>query len=95
MLYLGAGVAGIYNVATLQEVRRQGIGSALTVAPLLQARAWGYHIGTLQSTPMGLHLYYRLGFREYCTFQAYFWQGANKEPHTSICAMDSRIQVGR
>ncbi len=75
LLYLGAGVAGIYNVATLPEVRRQGSGSALTIAPLLQARAWGYRIGTLQSTPMGLNLYRRLGFREYCTFHAYFWQG--------------------
>ena len=77
LLYLGGGVAGIYNVATLPEVRRQGIGSALTVAPLLQARTWVYSIGTLQSTPMGLHLYRRLGFREYCTFHAYFWQSEN------------------
>jgi GNAT superfamily N-acetyltransferase len=84
LLYLGGGVAGIYNVATLPEVRHQGIGSALTVAPLLQARTWGYRIGTLQSTPMGLHLYHRLRFREYCTFHAYFWEGANEKPHTSI-----------
>jgi GNAT superfamily N-acetyltransferase len=77
LLYLGGGVAGIYNVATLPEVRRQGIGSALAVAPLLQARAWGYRIGTLQSTPMGHNLYHHLGFRVYCTFQAYFWQGAH------------------
>src|SRR5215469_15902402 len=70
LLYVAGGVAGIYNVATLPEVRRQGIGSALTVAPLLQARTWGYRIGTLQSTPMGLNLYRRLGFPEYCTFQA-------------------------
>ena len=75
LLYLAGGVAGIYNVATLPEVRQRGIGSALTVAPLLDARAWGYRIGTLQSTPMGLNLYRRLGFREYCTFHAYFWQG--------------------
>ncbi len=75
LLYLGGGVAGIYNVTTLPEVRRQGIGRALTVAPLLEARAWGYRIGTLQSTPMGLNLYRRLGFREYCTFHAYFWPG--------------------
>jgi ribosomal protein S18 acetylase RimI-like enzyme len=74
LLYLGGGVAGIYNVTTLPEVRRQGIGTALTVVPLLEARAKGYRIGTLQSTPMGLNLYRRLGFREYCTFQAYFWQ---------------------
>jgi GNAT superfamily N-acetyltransferase len=76
LLFLGGGVAGVYNVATLPEVRRQGIGSALTMAPLLEARAWGYRIGTLQSTPMGLNLYRRLGFREYCKFHAYFWQGA-------------------
>jgi GNAT superfamily N-acetyltransferase len=74
LLYPGGGVAGIYNVATLPEFRHQGIGSALTVAPLLQARTWGYRIGTLQSSPMGLHLYRRLGFHEYCTFQAFFWQ---------------------
>lgn len=75
LLYLGGGVAGIYNVATLTDFRHQGIGSALTLAPLLQARAWGYQIGTLQSSPMGINLYRRLGFREYCTFQAYFWEG--------------------
>jgi ribosomal protein S18 acetylase RimI-like enzyme len=75
MLYLGGGVAGIYNVATLPGARRQRIGGALTTAPLLQARALGYRTGTLQSTPMGLNLYHRLGFREYCTFRAYFWQG--------------------
>lgn len=75
LLYLGGGVAGIYNVTTLPEMRRQGIGSALTLAPLLQARTLGYHIGILQSSPMGLHLYQSLGFREYCTFKAYFWEG--------------------
>jgi ribosomal protein S18 acetylase RimI-like enzyme len=74
LLYLGGGVAGIYNVATLPEVRRQGIGSALTVVPLLQARTLGYRIGTLQSSQMGLNLYRCLGFRQYCTFHAYFWQ---------------------
>jgi ribosomal protein S18 acetylase RimI-like enzyme len=75
LLYLGGGVAGIYYVATLPEARRRGIGSALTVAPLLQAQARGYRIGTLQSTPVGLNLYRRLGFREYCVFYAYFWGG--------------------
>lgn len=74
LLFLSGGVAGIYNVATLPEFRHQGIGSALTLAPLLQARTWGYHIGTLQSSPMGFHLYRRLGFQEYCTFQVYFWE---------------------
>jgi hypothetical protein len=47
----------------------------LTLFPLLQARERGYRIGTLQSTDMGLHVYQRLGFREYCAFSVYFWQG--------------------
>ncbi len=75
LLFLGGGVAGIYNVATLPEVRKRGIGSALTLFPLLQARERGYRIGTLQSTEMGLHVYQRLGFHEYCAFSVYFWQG--------------------
>jgi GNAT superfamily N-acetyltransferase len=75
LLFLAGGVAGIYNVATLPAFRGQGIGSALTVAPLLDARARGYKIGVLQSSPMGLNLYKRLGFKEYCAFNAYFWEG--------------------
>ncbi len=74
LLFLAGGVAGIYNVATLPEARSQGIGTALTVAPLLAARALGYRIGTLQSTKMGFNVYRRLGFQEYCTFSFYFWQ---------------------
>ena len=70
-LFLGAGVAGIYNVATLQDYRRKGFGAALTIAPLLQARAQGFLIAVLESSREGLNLYSRLGFKQYCQFEQY------------------------
>jgi len=75
-LLLGeGGIAGINFVATLPEARGQGIGSALTLVPLLDARVMGYRIGVLGATQMGLGVYQRLGFREYFKFGVYVWQG--------------------
>jgi ribosomal protein S18 acetylase RimI-like enzyme len=71
--FLGAGVVGIYSIATLPAWRRQGIGGAMTMAPLRNAQARDYQIGILHAEPAGLSLYHHLGFREYCALRPYLW----------------------
>ena len=72
-LYLGAGVAGIYDVGTLPRARRQGVGTALTLTPLRLARERGYRIGILHASEMGYPIYRRIGFKEFCTLSHYLY----------------------
>jgi GNAT superfamily N-acetyltransferase len=72
-MYLGAGVAGIYFVFTVPQARRQGIGAAITVAALRDARDMGYQVGVLGSSESGFPVYERVGFRQYCNFMIYEW----------------------
>ncbi|WP_141620414.1 GNAT family N-acetyltransferase [Myxococcus sp. AB036A] len=65
------GVAGLYSVATVRHARRRGIGAALTLAPLLDAREAGYRTATLQASAQGQGVYSRLGFVPQGTFREY------------------------
>ena len=74
-LFLAGGVAGLHNVVTLPRARRRGIGTAITLAPLLRARDMGYRVAVLSSSQRGYDLYHRLGFEEYFQESTYFWNG--------------------
>jgi len=58
-------------VTTLVEQRRRGIGLTLTEATLHFARSQGARFATLQSSPEGLHVYERAGFREFGQVDVY------------------------
>lgn len=67
------GVAGLYNVANLPEVRRKGIGSMISYVPFIDAVDKGYKIGILHSSRIGYNVYKRLGFEEICKLVRYQW----------------------
>jgi ribosomal protein S18 acetylase RimI-like enzyme len=74
LLFYSAGVAGIYCIATLPHMRGHGIGAALTLTPLQEAQALGYHYGILQSSDQGYTLYRRLGFERLFDVGHFFWK---------------------
>jgi hypothetical protein len=73
---LAAGVVGIFNVATLEAARGRGIGTAITLAPLIDARDHGYHVGVLQASEMGYPIYAQMGFTEQFRYHLYHWEPA-------------------
>lgn len=72
-LFLAAGAAGIYFVMTVPKARRQGIGAAITLKALQDARQLGYRVGVLGSSKPGYAVYQRLGFQEFCQIGIYEW----------------------
>lgn len=70
-LFIGGGAAGIYNVATLPQARGQGIGTAVTLVALQEARARGETVGVLHASDMAHSVYRRMGFTECCVWDCY------------------------
>jgi ribosomal protein S18 acetylase RimI-like enzyme len=80
MTYCEGDTAGVWWVAVLPEARRRGIGTVMTVKPLLEARSQGLRYGILISSQMGYSSYRRLGFQEYTKLR--YWLHGSESPFT-------------
>jgi GNAT superfamily N-acetyltransferase len=74
MLLDSQGVAGVYVVTTLEELRGRGIGTRMTAAALRAGQQRGLQVGTLQSTPLGIPVYRRMGFTTVTEYRIFTFQ---------------------
>ena len=69
---VGGGALGVYNVATLPGWQRRGFGETVMRHALADAQSrLGLCRAVLQSTPAGLRIYERMGFRRVASVAVY------------------------
>jgi GNAT superfamily N-acetyltransferase len=62
---------GVYNIATIESARRQGLGAAMTDRLAADGAAAGCDVAILQSSAMGRSVYERLGYRLVVAYDGY------------------------
>jgi ribosomal protein S18 acetylase RimI-like enzyme len=72
LIFLGAGVAGVFDVGVVRRARGRGIGRAVTVAAVSHAKRLGYRYAVLQASGEGEGVYRRIGFEEVCRISLWF-----------------------
>lgn len=65
------GVAGIYNVATIDAHRKKGLGEAMTWHGVRRGRELGCLFSSLQASDMGKPIYERMGYRVVTTYPTF------------------------
>jgi len=70
-LFSYAGVAGIWDIVTLPEARRKGIGTDMTLHALEEGKKLGFSIGVLTASDEGQFVYKKLGFLPMQQFYIY------------------------
>ena len=81
MVFLSAGVAGIYYVGVDKSRRRQGFGAEITQAAVLKAAELGYSTAVLSATEIGKPVYERLGFRTHFSYEYFWWPETTYEDY--------------
>jgi hypothetical protein len=77
LMYLSDKVAGLYMIATSNEYRKRGFGSAITSYPMSEAKNADYKTAILHATAAGKGIYKKIGF---VGFKGYniFWKVGKK-----------------
>ena len=102
MAFDHGGDCGIYNVRTLEHVRRRGLGTALTALHVHDALARGCRTASLQSTEMAERIYATVGFRDLGRILEYVRTGvhgfgrapARQEGASSAVSAPKRTRAG-
>ena len=71
MVTIDDGVVTVFAVSTAAQMRRRGVGTALTAAALDWGRAAGADLAFLTSSDMARGMYERMGFRQVDTWHFY------------------------
>lgn len=61
-VFLAENVAGIFDIIALPEARGKGVGSAMTLAAMVEGKNQGYDFATLMATDDAKFVYEKLGF---------------------------------
>ncbi|MDR1982925.1 MAG: GNAT family N-acetyltransferase [Holosporaceae bacterium] len=71
-LFVNENSAGVWDVVTLSDFRRKGIGTDMTAYALLYAfDNFGYHIGVLTASEEGEPVYEKIGFQKLKDFYVF------------------------
>jgi GNAT superfamily N-acetyltransferase len=72
-VYYKAGIIGTWNLLTMPKYQRRGIGTVITLAPMIDARKRSYEIAYLNASEQGLPMYQRIGYKRCEVGAQYVW----------------------
>jgi len=75
LAYFSNNVCGIYMIATLEEARKKGFGTAVTKHCINAAHQKGITNIVLQASQKGVSIYEKMGFNKYCEFNILWMLG--------------------
>ena len=75
LAFFNKNYCGIYMIATLEENRKKGIGTAITQQCINDAIKKGIKNIVLQASPKGESIYQKMGFKNYSEFSIYWLLG--------------------